>query len=285
MNNFLEWIEKQKIPVKRPIHREGKTYYATRWMSPEDAAKYGAKPKRTVLLAGINQDSRKKIINDISSVLRGKLNTDALIHIFAPKSKNYQTEITDSIVMGDRLRLSIDLLDNAGRKIGIMKRTFWVSDGKTNVLHDPIKVTIENKDLIPLIQAKTEEEYLRYGVSEIFVKARNAGSYKYAWQGYDFDSEKDRFNVAKAFRKYIKSRTDLTFNKKRALMYGIQNWENSIPTLVHSWDFANWDPIKGEGIGKKILEGIEWSGVKVLDPKFPGFNIGQKYFKAKIGEE
>ena len=217
------------------------------------------------------------------------LGLDDIRRIFSPRSKDYQVEIVDSrFEPGNisKLFFSINLLDNAGTKIGIMNRFFLIrADGKIAVYQDPVAVSDRNyKRLFDIVNRDIESDYMQHGISEVVVDAKKFGAYDKALQGYDFASGIEQRKVVQIFRRYVGKMSNLSYGQKRQLMYGFNKVENSILTLNHSWYFAAWNPFNekaGEHLGKKIMLQTTWKGSKVLHSSDPGFILGKKYQEQK----
>ena len=60
--------------------------------------------------------------------------------------------------------------------------------------------------------------------------------------------------------------------------------DDKIPKLTHSWDFALFNPSNapyGDHLGKKLMIGSSWSGIKDLNEESLSYKVGEAYRKAK----
>ena len=170
--------------------------------------------------------------------------------------------------------------------VGHMSRRFEKDkDGNILVYHKSFEIDKEaqGKGIASDMNENVEKEYEKLGVDFIKLNANaNVGGYAWARQGYDFESDYDRERTEQRFiviLGYLYNDAGV-FDKRE-----YDGYVDEIKSFKHSWEFASWNPSyredDSENLGKTLLLGQQWDGVKSLDKKSIGYQIGKAYFAAK----
>ena len=181
------------------------------------------------------------------------------------------------------IKVFIDINDSSGQKIGSMFRTFSRKEGILSVTHQSFSLEkkFQGKGIATDIIEHSENEYEKLGVNAITLTASDRiGGYIWARQGYDFRNDKEKDRIQNLLKKSVTK-----LHEKGMISGDLEPLLETLDSFNHSWEFASWNPSyrekDSENLGKTFLLGQQWDGVKSLDKKSIGYQIGKAYFAAK----
>ena len=172
----------------------------------------------------------------------------------------------------DSIAVEGKFYDRNGKEIGHFERTFEKDrNKKLSVGHDLFMLDkeFEGTGFGSRFVRHCQEKYMQYGFKNIVLYANiDVGGYAWARMGFDF---KNSFDVNTMYN-FVKSSWDERYPK------------NAMPSrsnFSHSWEFAALTGPDGFKIGKSVMLGSSWIGIKNLDPNDLGFKVGEAYFDGK----
>lgn len=177
----------------------------------------------------------------------------------------------------------------SGAFVGRLKRNYHLEpDGTVTAEHElfDLEPAYQEKGLGSLMTDNTEAAYKEAGISRIKLHANlSIGGYVWARQGYDFVNESERQGVIEMLQINLEGYAG-SGDIKGVDEDNFQDLSNELEKLDHPWEIAAWNPFNaepGQHLGKLLLLGSDWQGVKSLDPNDTGYQVGEAYKRAKKG--
>lgn len=127
-----------------------------------------------------------------------------------------------------------------------------------------------------------EDVYIANGVQTIQIEAENEGGYAYARQGYDFASPAD----LKSVKQYVLARLAQLTHNSTSPWYGLstEGLIQRITVAKHTWDLAGLMTDDGRLIGRDLMTGSHWQGIKQLQPDAPTYQAGELAYRSMTDE-
>jgi hypothetical protein len=181
-----------------------------------------------------------------------------------------------------RLHIAGDVRDasmgDIGR-IGYFNRDIDLATKTVEHNHFEVNPAYQDKHIGLEFYRRSEEAYVEAGIKEVKLFAdMSVGGYAWARMGFDFDHK--RYKGADSIlndvnRQVMMQDLDVKWNK---------HYNSSLPakysSYKHSWQIASVAGPDGRKVGKEIMLGSSWYGVKSLNPRSRGYKIGQAYYAA-----
>ena len=206
---------------------------------------------------------------------------------YSTSIEGYEATITSVSSTPGNLSIKMELTEGMN-DVGYMEREFRRNEhtGTYSAIHEMFELQPEYQTLGlgTDITERTEAAYLKHGITSISLLANSdIGGYAWARQGYDFAHSLDPEGYGELDRDSVDRSASFQINKK-ASGPAAEALEEEYFSLEHAWEIAAWNPFDapwGAHLGKDIMLDSNWYGTKVLDPKEPGFKVGQEYRAAK----
>lgn len=195
----------------------------------------------------------------------------------------------DNVTLGDAgkkifLRGSITD-DTVGGQVGRFQRTIRIDkDGTLVVDHDLLEIdsTYQNKGFGGSFIMQQENYYISHGFDKVYVHAAlEEGGYAWAKSGFQWDTINPDNETWSKTR--ISERMDTAFNNKSTddtTRTILKDWSTRLQdgnsdNDPEPWEIASIVDSSNQKIGKDIMEGSNWYGVKYLTPSGRKNNVGQ----------
>lgn len=210
----------------------------------------------------------------------------------APRTLNTKT---GDYERPDRTMVRGKLYNEAGKEVGNFVRS--VRDGGKEVHHDYLRLTkeYEGKGFAMEFNRNAENHYLANGVERVTLLANiDVGGYAWARQGYEPVS-KEEFDSLKRdllgnggggkgdgdFDLRVKNTTEKMDAEIRRRIDGARSIVQIASMKINKGWAVKWEgKDKGYHIGKAILLGSSWQGIKRLDPRDKTAKVGELAWRA-----
>lgn len=177
---------------------------------------------------------------------------------------------------GDLLNLRGNFIDREGMLSGHFERSIWPNEAS----HDLLTIDAEHqgKGIATDFNGRMEDWYAHNGISQVKVHAAmQNGGYTWARAGYDWekpqagkfhpdfftDMRQHMLDTAKVYRaKGDTATADRLQAIQTQFVLGVASGDYS--KMPHPWELANMKASDGTPIGKTLLVGTNWHGVKQL---------------------
>lgn len=157
-------------------------------------------------------------------------------------------------------------------QVGEFSRTLIsFEDGTRIVSHDSfgVRKPYQKKGFGSSFYQFTENNYIKAGFDEIVVFAGDdVGGYAWARLGFDFAND---FGTGKEIEAV---RGSFRYNWEK-------RYKEPVPEFTHAWEMAAAVGPDGFEIGRLVMTGAQWPGIKSLRKGSIGLAIGDAYYYAK----
>lgn len=181
------------------------------------------------------------------------------------------------------VRAHIEILDKDGRKVGSALRSVTTSaDGTPRVQHVSFTLDepVRSGGFSSRWLQQAENQYRDAGIKEIGLNAANVGAYAWAKAGFEFDNPFSATPIAERFRTALNAAEiqqdlppevltqgrELVQRTDRAFAKAMEQRSFDMDDFPLPLEFAmlGWTPGATDWIGKKLMIGSGWQGVKRL---------------------
>lgn len=179
------------------------------------------------------------------------------------------------------------------RKIGIYNADGQPSaDGKPRVDHQYLELKREAQGggFAREFNRNAENHYIANGVTHVDIHANpTVGGYAWARQGFDFADDRTREQIRSHVRadlfeeglKQITERIKQGYHPTQDDYVQMSQRVEAVAVRInHSWDAAGL-VFEGAHVGKGIMLGSSWDGVKVLSPNHATSAVGEAAYQSK----
>ncbi len=283
------------IPVirKQPprpglVPQSGNPEHPVRWIRPEGEQRLDPseekptdEPRATV--SGSIEEAQFTAFEKVIGIEEGTAK-ELITRAYATNVPGYQSSIEAVKTGKDSGFVLIVIKDSTGKKVGKIERMFSYIRGDELVvdhLHFALEQNHQNNGLAADINERAEQEYRKIGVTGIELIANmSIGGYAWARQGYDFSNSREREKLLESIDQKL---LGLALSGKFSMEQG-DVLRAELVKMEHPWEIAEWNPLDeppGKHLGKYLLVGTTWNGIKSLDPNSPSFKRGEQYRQAK----
>lgn len=263
-------VEEKHLPEQHDQQKHAGKDWASR-SGQYDVLRDSASIIRRQIAAG-----RKVFRSDVEydwELLGLKRPTDEeLIDAYIPKTPELNCTLT-VVVNHLHQTISVVVYNGAAQASNKMvSRGFDTKNGMPYVIHHKfdLPMSLQKQGLGMDVLERSEALYERIGVRSIELYADSeVGTYAWARAGFDFANPDEKLRIEMAFVEYL----DIKGLPKQT-RDGILK---KIPQ--HAWEYAAWK-YDDSVTGKEFLlsYAAAWEGVKFLNPKSEGYQIGKAYY-------
>lgn len=169
--------------------------------------------------------------------------------------------------------------DKNNNTVGEFIRTLSKNDLGSEMRHDAfVMYDTQGSGFGREFYRQSEETYMSLGINRVSLEANlEVGGYAWARMGFDFDKPLDPIKAMEMEQKFMESYEE---------RHGQFPSNDQVPQIskLKPWEIAALK-IEGESekdrIGKQLLLGSKWDGVKRLDKSDEGYQVGQMYYNSK----
>jgi hypothetical protein len=188
---------------------------------------------------------------------------------------------------GNRLRVNGEVYNSKGENLGSFEREFYQDDdGSLVVDHDLLSIedpAYTGNGFGTDFHMRQENYYITHGVDKVYVHAAlDVGGYMWAKMGFQWDENKSESSKARIGDRianfvddteYTDSQTSAILSNYRDRLYDTDTTNDPEPWEIHA--LRDNRPDKTSTVGKDILLGSNWFGVKYMTPTGRENNTGQ----------
>jgi|SRR3990167_4521384 len=206
-------------------------------------------------------------------------------YVFEDESSGINTNVTSvSLTKSGKIRISGRVYNAQGDEIGTMVRNLDNNpyDAGIPIITNSVLTITEPSYIGSGFGAKfyknSEELAMEYGIEAIELNANSeVGGYAWARMGYDFTDRIDRNLIKQSLSlEYANRYAPAGSDKLKVAM----DFHDKLGNIT-AYEIASMIGPDGYRIGKYILLGRSWKGIKYLNPDNLGYQAGQEYYASK----
>jgi hypothetical protein len=239
-------------------------------------------------LEWFSEDNFGEGLQDLSNKFRDVYDFTKSITLNDSNTKDtISSAVTDVQRAGNRLRVNGEVFNSKGENLGSFEREFYQDeDGSLVVDHDLLSIedpAYTGNGFGTDFHMRQENYYITHGVDKVYVHAAlDVGGYMWAKMGFQFDENKSESSKARIGDRianfvddteYTDSQTSAVLSNYRDRLYDTDNSNDPEPWEIHALRDNRTD--KKSTVGKDILLGSNWFGVKYMTPTGRENNTGQ----------
>jgi len=177
------------------------------------------------------------------------------------------------------LHIDGEIRDSDTNKIGNFSRNLNLTTKSVENTHFELNPSEQGKGVGMDFYRTSEQAYVDAGFKDIKLFAdMSVGGYAWARMGFDFDRKRYKGSDA------ILNNSDYEGVMRVLKDRWYHNYKTILPkkysSMKHSWEIATIVGPDDHKIGKDVMRGSSWSGVKILNAKSAGYKVGQLYYAA-----
>ena len=239
-------------------------------------------------LEWFSEDNFGEGLQDISNKFRDVYDFTKSITLNDSNTKDtISSAVTNVERAGNRLRVNGEVFNSKGENLGSFEREFYQDeDGSLVVDHDLLSIEdprYTGNGFGTDFHMRQENYYITHGVDKVYVHAAlDVGGYMWAKMGFQWDENKSESSKARIGDRianfvddteYTDSQTSAVLSNYRDRLYDTDSSNDPEPWEIHA--LRDNRPDKKSTVGKDILLGSNWFGVKYMTPTGRENNTGQ----------
>ena len=239
-------------------------------------------------LEWFSEDNSMEGLQDLSNKFNEVYGFTKSITLNGSNTKDtISSAVTNVERAGNRLRVNGEVFNSQGQNLGSFEREFYQDeDGSLVVDHDLLSIedpAYTGNGFGTDFHMRQENYYITHGVDKVYVHAAlDVGGYMWAKMGFQWDENKSESSKARIGDRianfaddteYTDSQTSTVLANYRDRLYDTDNSNDPEPWEIHA--LRDNRPDKKSTVGKDILLGSNWFGVKYMTPTGRENNTGQ----------
>jgi len=286
---YSQWQESEGISAVEEVYEQTLNDFIER--GKED----GWLTEKVMESEGYTQNDEFEWFEEDSVDLQGLANKFNEVYDFTKSitlnDSNTKDTISSSVTnvdrAGNRLRVNGEVFNSRGKTLGSFEREFYQDeDGSLVVSHDLLAIEdprYTGNGFGTDFHMRQENYYITHGVDKIYVHAAlDVGGYMWAKMGFQWDENQSESSKARIGDRianfaddteYTDSQTLAVLGNYRDRLYDTDSSNDPEPWEIHA--LRDNRPDKKSTVGKDIMLGSKWFGVKYMTPTGRENNTGQ----------
>jgi hypothetical protein len=286
---YSQWQESEGIPAVEEVYDQTLSDFIER------GKETGWLTERVMSNEGYVQNNELDWFEEDNVDLQGLANKFNEVYDFTKsitlKDSNTKDTISSAVTnverAGNRLRVNGEVFNSQGLNLGSFEREFYQDeDGSLVVDHDLLSIEdsrYTGSGFGTDFHMRQENYYITHGVDKIYVHAGlDVGGYMWAKMGFQWDenrSESSKARIGDRIANFVDdpeftdSQTATILSNYRDRLYDTNSTNDPEPWEIHA--LRDNRPDKTSTVGKDILLGSNWFGIKYMTPTGRENNVAQ----------